>query len=260
MNHRTKLLDRSKPGSHLAQFYAADDAALAVNVARYLGVGIGRNDALAVISGSANASAFRRQLSEQGSDVEDAIRTGRLVFLDAAETLKTFLVDGQPDWRLFETAINDVVARVCPQAESGRIRIYGEMVGLLWARREFNSAIKVEQFWNRLLLGSPMQLFCGYPIDIFGPDLQGGALDAILCTHTDLVPATHSPLETFIQRAMELHLGTEAVRLKRLMRLDARPAWAEMPAGERAAIWLRNNLPREAKQILQTARRLHQKG
>jgi hypothetical protein len=251
------LLNLPKPGKHLAQFYTADDSVLSLNVGRFLHEGFDQGAGLIVISIPANAVSFRHALLARGVDVESAIVQGHLVFFDASETLSTFLVDGEPDWERFDLAMCRAIATVDNSKPASRFRVYGEMVGLLWAQRKFTAAIQVEQFWNRLLLRFEMHLFCGYPIDIFGPNLQGGSLDAVLCAHTHLVPSTDKNLEAQIHRAMDERLGGEARRLKQLMRSDSRPAWAKMSAGERAALWLRNNLPREADQILEAARELY---
>jgi hypothetical protein len=197
-------------------------------------------------------------LERLGSEVELAVQTRQLVFLDAQETLSRFMRAGQPDWKLFEDTVGHVMRQVRPGGDNAGLRAYGEMVGILWKARQFSAAIRLEQFWNKLLAHSSFSLFCGYAIDVFGKDFQISSLDAILCTHTHVVPATNSNLETAISRAMEEILGPDAAHLKLLIKANFRPSWAVMPIGESMALLLRSHLPRQADLILGRAWHLHQ--
>jgi hypothetical protein len=253
-----KLLQRPDAHGHLVQIYQTGDAALAENVGRYLSEGMKRDDGLLVIATDENREAIYRELERLGSEVELAVQARQLVFLDAQDTLSRFMRAGQPDWRLFEDTVGDAMRQVRPSAENAAMRAYGEMVGILWKARQFSAAIRLEQFWNRLLAHSSFSLFCGYAIDVFGKDFQISSLDAILCTHTHVVPANNGNLETAINRAMEDILGPDASHLKLLIKANFRPSWAVMPTGESMALWLRRHLPRQADLILGRAWHLHQ--
>ena len=136
-------------------------------------------------------------------------------------------------------------------------RAYGEMVGILWKARKYSEAIEVEQFWNRMLAHSPLSLFCGYEIDVFSEKFQGGSLDAVLCTHTAVFPSADGGIELSIKRAMDEVLGPESDGLRALMKADLCPAWPVMPSGLSTVLWLRNNMPYRADEILKSARRHH---
>jgi hypothetical protein len=249
-----KLLERPESNGHLVQMYEADEQALVSNVGQYLWEGHKRGDGLLVIASAANTEAFRAELEKHGADVKGIVRRGNLAFLDAQETLSRFMVDGQPDWDLFESVMGTAMRQVRAQTEFAGLRAYGEMVGILWKARQFAAAIRLEQFWNRLLTRSSFSLFCGYAIDVFGKDFQIGSLDALLCAHTHLLPATDGNLEAAINMAMDEILGPSAKDLKLLIKANFRPAWAVMPFGEAMALWLRNNLPDQADRILGLAR------
>jgi hypothetical protein len=99
------------------------------------------------------------------------------------------------------------------------------------------------------------QLYCAYPIDIFGAEFQIAALDSLLCAHTDVVPAGDTgDLQNALNRSMDDLLGRRAEGLRRLMHANFRPAWAAMPQAEANILWLRNNIPDEAESILDRAR------
>ena len=43
------------------------------------------------------------------------------------------------------------------------IRVYGEMVGLLWRRNQTGPALALESLWNDLGRREQFSLFCSYP-------------------------------------------------------------------------------------------------
>jgi hypothetical protein len=254
-----KLIERPGPQGHLVQLYSADEHALVRNVSQYLYEGMKGGDGLLVIAAEGHIEAFRRRLQALGADPDAAVTSGRLAFFDARDTLARFMVQGQPDWELFESTVGTAMRQVRPAAGYSGLRAYGEMVSLLWNARQFAAAIRLEQFWNKLLGRSTFSLYCAYAIDVFGKEFQIGALDSLLCAHTHVVPAeTDGNLETAITRAMDEILGVRASSLRLLIKANFRPSWAVMPAGEAMVLWLRNNLPDHADNILARAQQHYQ--
>jgi MEDS: MEthanogen/methylotroph, DcmR Sensory domain len=173
--------------------------------------------------------------------------------------LARFMVNGQPDWDLFQNAVKEAMQGLQPWAEHAGLRAYGEMVGILWNARQFAAAVRLEQFWNKLLSQSRFSLYCAYAIDVFGKEFQISALDSLLCAHTHVVPAeTDGRLEASLNTAMEEVLGPKTGGLRVLIKANYRPSWAVLPAGEGIALWLRNNLPEQADRILSRARQLYE--
>ncbi len=251
-----KLLERPSPREHLLQLCDVDGQALANNVSHYLLEGLNRGDGLLVIATEEHREAFCRCLEKLGADPKRAIESGQLSLLDAEEMLARFMRNGQPDWDLFESAIGSTMRKVRRAADSAGLRAYGEMVGILWQSRQFSAAIRLEQFWNKLLSRSSFSLFCGYSMDVFGKEFQASALDALLCAHTHLVPGeTNRNLELALNRAMEEVLGRHAQDQRLLAKADSQPSWAFMPSGEALVLWLRKNYPESADAILARARR-----
>jgi hypothetical protein len=130
------------------------------------------------------------------------------------------------------------------------------MVGLLWKAGQYAPAIRLEELWNELLKSNDVSLFCGYPIDIFSPDFQADKVDALLCAHTHLLPVNPA-LEGALNRAMDEVLGPRVDGLKQLVQTNHRPAWGEVPRPEALVLWLRNNLPGSADQIMRLARQYY---
>src|SRR5690348_13074612 len=101
MSSWNELLDRAKPEEHLVQLYGCDDQLLTRNVARFLREGLRRCDGLVVIATPEHADAVLRHLQAESADAAVALQDGRLVVLDARQTLDRFMVNGVPDEERF---------------------------------------------------------------------------------------------------------------------------------------------------------------
>ena len=191
-----ELLDRAAPEEHIVQLYGSDDQLLARNVSRYLAEGLKRGDGLVLIATSEHAATIVRQLSEESHDALAALRDGRLMVLDAKETLERFMVNGEPDQNRFRSVVGDALREVGKRSASGQIRAFGEMVGLLWVDGQHAAAIRLEQYWNELLAGSAFSLYCAYPIDISDAGLHLGGLEAVLGAHTHMYASPRTVLSS----------------------------------------------------------------
>jgi hypothetical protein len=250
-----KLLERPHSRGHFVQLYEADEGALTRNVGTYLWEGLRCGEGVLVIATPEHEELFREHLQRLGADVPALVENGQLVFFDAQETLAQFMVGGQPEWLRFESVVRAAMRQVNPRSGAEGLRAYGEMVGVLWKARQFAPAIRLEQFWNKLLEQSSFSLYCAYAIDVFGKEFDVGNLDGVLSTHTHLIPAQpNGTLETALNRSMDEILGPKADALRVLIKANHRPEWAVMPTAETIVLWLRKNLPGQADQIIARAR------
>jgi hypothetical protein len=249
-----KLLERPNSGGHYVQLYEADETGLANNVGHYLWEGLRRGEGGLLIVTPEHQALFCRYLDGLGADLAALLTERQLVFQDAQETLTQFMVGAQPDWRLFENVIRGAIRQVRPADGVEGLRTYGEMVGLLWKTRQFAAAVRVEQFWNKLLEQSSFSLYCAYAIDLFGNEFDVADLESVLCTHTHLIPAeSDGVLETALQRSIDEVLGSRADALRVKIKANHRASWAVMPSAESIVLWLRKNLPEQADRIVKLA-------
>ena len=95
---------------HSVQFYA-DDSFLLDGLSRFIGTALGAGDAAIVLATQAHREALERRLQARGLSTAKAIRQGRYIVLDAAETLQKFMVEGFPDAARFRKVLSSVVVR-----------------------------------------------------------------------------------------------------------------------------------------------------
>jgi len=248
-----QLIERAER-RHFVQFYGNDAQALAGNVALYLAEGLARGEGLVVVATPKHYELFLQHLTRVSERVRLALRENAIVFVSAAELLAKIVAGGGPQWSVFEPAVREALRLARGAQTKRKVRAYGEMVGLLWEEGRRAEAEQLEDFWNRLFATEFFELYCAYPIDVFGGDFQLGSVDTICCNHTHVVPARPDDgLEEALERGMHEVLGSRLEPLRVLMKSNFRPAWAALPKGESVILWLRNNLPEQAEQILARA-------
>jgi hypothetical protein len=183
MNHATRSAS-SRP-HHAVRFYE-NEKSLAKIVAEFLADGLTDSTPGIVVATASQRAAIVRELVVRGVDVVPLTRSGDLVLLDAADTLSSFMTDGMIDDRAF----NDRLCAVIKRASRGRtgcpIRIYGQMVDILWQEGKRDLAIRLEILWNQLANTQSFSLLCGYAI---GPFYKDAHFREVCAQHTHLISA-----------------------------------------------------------------------
>jgi hypothetical protein len=165
---------------HGVRFY--DNAtSLAQIVGEFLGEGLTVSHPAIVVATEPQRLAIVRELAGKGLDVAELQRAGDLVLLDAQAMLDTFMADGMPDAVRFKDTMCAVLQRICRGRPGRPIRIYGQMVDVLWKQGQHDAALRLEMLWNHLAASEAFSLLCGYAMGSFYKDIH---FDAICGQHT----------------------------------------------------------------------------
>jgi PAS domain S-box-containing protein len=175
---------------HSVQFYA-DDARLLDDLTRFIGAALGAGDAAIVLATKAHRDGLAQRIKSHGLDLNMAIRQGRYISLDAAETLSKFMVDGCPDAARFAEVVGGIIdkAKSSVAGERPRVAAFGEMVALLWAEGQGDKAVRLEQLWNELARTRTFSLRCAYPLNSFSEAGDQGPVQRICAEHSNVIPA-----------------------------------------------------------------------
>ena len=248
------LLEDLAPEQHLVQLYAdADDAALLANVACYVAAGLKRKNGVLLLVPLDRWERLRAELDACDVEYGRAMEEGTLLVLDAGAIAREVIVDGEASRLRFLETVGLAASSLLVRKDLSGLRAYGELVGMLWSEGRAEVAARIEKFWNELLRADGFSLFCAYPVDVFGADFGSSRMDEVLCAHTQLLPSRPG-IERAIDQAIGEVLGEHAESIRPLMRVNHRPASADVPRGEAMILWLRNNLPERAEEILARAR------
>ncbi len=171
---------------HFVQFYESDSFLLD-SLTGFIGAGLCENDACIVVATKPHRDALDERLQACGIDVDAAKATGQFISLDAAETLAKFTIDGSPDHATFRSEVGSLIAGAAETRSN--VRVFGEMVALLWADGNSSAALNLEELWNDLHKDRPFSLFCAYPMEGFGGDSRDTGLSNVCTSHGRVIPA-----------------------------------------------------------------------
>jgi hypothetical protein len=172
----------SGPVDHEVRFYdnVPDLADLAV---AFLAEGFLAAGVAVVAASPVHGRLFDDALRRSGIDPLSARRNGSLVFIDAAEVRRRLVSQGGLSADVFEELVADPVRRA---ARTGRpVRVYGEIVALLWSEGLVAAAIELERLWNELQQEVPFSLLCAYPSEAVSPPQFAGALRQMCELHSN---------------------------------------------------------------------------
>lgn len=148
------------PCEHIAQFYE-NDGVLLDTLTGFVGGGLKSGESTIVIATADHLKALEERLCDSGLDVEAARSRHQYIDMLAEEALAKFMVKRWPDDQLFSAFVTDVI-RVA-RTNGRRVRAFGEMVALLWARGDTAATVRLEFLWQQLCRAQDFSLFCAYP-------------------------------------------------------------------------------------------------
>jgi len=212
---------------HFAQFYETDEFLLK-SLSEFVAEGLKAGDAAIVIATQAHQARLEERLREAGFDLPAVSGSGQYMCLDAATTLSSFMIAGMPDRQRFGKIFEGIIGRA---TQSGHVRVFGEMVALLWADGNYHAALLLEGLWNKLQETHNFVLFCAYPMYGFDAEALAKPLADVCAEHTHVIPA-----ESYTA------LGSADDRLREIIRLQqkARLLEAEVSEHKRTAEALRS--------------------
>jgi len=170
--------------AHLVHFYE-DEETLANAIAKFVTDGLAAGEIITTIATETHTRALDQRLRASGSDPDVIRASGRLLSLDAHETLGKFMRGGEPDPNLFRSVIGDVLTERAARSNGAGLRAYGEMVDVLWKRGEKSAALRLEEMWNELQAERPFTLLCAYALGKFYK--EPATIRGVCATHTHLV-------------------------------------------------------------------------
>jgi signal transduction histidine kinase/ActR/RegA family two-component response regulator len=202
---RTAAAEPIAFGAHTVQLYE-DERFLVGSVASFIGAGLRDDEIVVSIATRAHRDGLDEHARAVGLDLAAARARGSYIELDAAELLASITVDGA----IAATRFRELVGGVIGEAtQGGPVRVFGELVALLWAEGRREDAIRVEQLWNEVAQRLPFSLLCGYPLHAFEQEADGLALARVCAEHSHVVPT-----EGFMQLEGEQQRAREIVRLQ----------------------------------------------
>jgi hypothetical protein len=180
----SQLLIEAPAARHFAQFYRELEP-LGRAVSTFVETGLRRGEAVILVTGHGSGEACLQNLRDCGIDPGKYRKGGQLIEADAEYFRGVVMRGDRPDRDAFQRAVTSTLDSVLSAGYSS-IRLYGEMVNLLWRDGLGRAAVQVEEFWNEMMLCYPLSVFCAYLLDKRDAPVTEG-LDEICRRHTDVI-------------------------------------------------------------------------
>lgn len=173
------------PCEHLVQIYE-DDHAFLDTLAGFAGGGLRSGDGVIIIATDTHLEALASRLIQSGINVAAAQGEARYIPVDAEELLSRLVFRGWPDDYLFTRVVTDLLARAGTGGR--RVRAFGEMVAILWARGQNAATVRLEHLWQGICQSHGLSLFCAYPRSGFTQDART-SIQELCDLHSRIVAA-----------------------------------------------------------------------
>jgi DcmR-like sensory protein len=173
------------PAYHAVRFYE-NEKSLSQIVADFLAEGLADGHPAIVVAAASQRAAIVRELVARSLDVVRLQRANDLVLLDGKDTLATFMKDGTIDVEAFRTMMCETIKLACRGRVDCTVRIYGQMVDILWQEGQQDAALSLEMLWNQLAQTQAFSLLCGYAMGHFYKDAH---VDDVCGHHTHVISA-----------------------------------------------------------------------
>ncbi len=155
------------PRDQLVQFYA-DEPVLLDTLESFITSGLSGGESAIVIATGEHLAAVDARLKAAGVSLTIAKARDRYIPINAQDLLARFMSGGWPDEERFTRAMVALLDRA--SAGGSRVRVFGEMVALLWSKGQDAATLRLEQMWHDLCRAHDFSLFCAYPRDILKGD------------------------------------------------------------------------------------------
>jgi PAS domain S-box-containing protein len=178
---------------HFVQFYDSD-AFLVDMLGSWFGDALRGTDSCVFIGTDAHRQDLETRLKADGFDRQGGLERDRLVLVNASAALAEFMVEGRLEHSLFRRLLGEILERV---SHGGNVRIFGEMVALLWSRGKRPAAVRLEEIWNEFIRTRSISLCCGHSLNSFSTDTDAFWFSRVCAAHSDVLPAeSYSALST----------------------------------------------------------------
>jgi hypothetical protein len=161
-----RLLTDATPPFHVV-YACADENRIAHAVITFDASGLGKGDAVVNVTTGLRREMIESRLNAEHFDIQTMQNNGQLAFLDAATLLSTFMADGMPDAPIFKECVGQIIETASLDPASGqprKVRIFAEMVDLLYLAGNIPAAARLEELWNEVLPAHSLSLFCAYSL------------------------------------------------------------------------------------------------
>jgi len=160
-----EILTNPERHAHIVYPYT-DEGRLSDAVCLFASSGLRKGEAVLLVLSERHYDPFRLRLENGGFNLAELEESGQLVCENAANLLGTFMFDGVLDEHKFKTKLARLIEKAklgSGPRKHGLVRIFGEMVDLMWGSHPTATA-RLEELWNEVIEIHSVPLLCAYSL------------------------------------------------------------------------------------------------
>ena len=171
-------------GRHRAVFYS-DDRQLLDHLSRFIAAALNAGNGAVVVATGTHQQSLVQSLETSGVDVAAALKQGRYIAQDAADTLSSFMVNGMVDSGRFLQSFENLILKTSTvaQGKHPRIALFGECVDLMWKQGNVEAAIQAEKLGSQLSRKYAVDILCAYSMSVQGA-MEEESIQRICAEHS----------------------------------------------------------------------------
>ena len=204
-----RVLADAAPYHHIVQLYQDQDF-LNRAVCRFAGAALANGKGIIPVLTLTHWNAIRPHLEAEGVEVEAAREGGQLTVVDADELLPRFMRRRHAGFARIPRPRRERHRTGARRRALPRVRWWGEMVNVLWERRDVAVSMNLEDLFDQLAKKHDIAIFCSFLMDNFNGELHAHMPPRLGMNHCHLIPE-------------EDHAGLEMCRLRR--GIEPRRCW-----------------------------------
>lgn len=191
-----------QPFDHAAFFYL-DEEFLVRTLSDMALASLQSGGAAVIMATDARRRALAQRLAGCGADLPALRMQRRYAEIDADEVLSDCMEGPRLNLNKLGLLLGGTIAaaRLAPNSKTAPLFVFGEIVALLWARRDFENLRRLEQLGNQL--GFAVSTVCGYPIQEFAEPGREEAYLQICGMHSTVIPPDAYPTDETERRILE---------------------------------------------------------
>jgi DcmR-like sensory protein len=173
------------PSEHCVQIYD-NDSVFMDTLEGFIKDGVRADEGVVVIATPAHLRALETRLEHYGLDLNEVRAQDRYIGLEAEQVVERSVVNRWLDDERFKQVVADVITRA--RGGGRKVRAFGEIAAILWARGNQAATVRLEHLWNDLCQAEMFSLFCAYPRAGFTRDFSK-SINEICAAHSRVLAA-----------------------------------------------------------------------
>jgi hypothetical protein len=151
-------------GSHSVLFYT-NTPSLLFTLEKFVAEGLKAGESTVVIATSLHLNVLEENLDRRGIRLMEALASDAYIPVNATVGAADLVREHRLDEEMLRNVVKHLLSRA--RTRGRKVRLFGEMVAILWQRGYLTEALRLEELWSQWCVEEDITVFCAYPHSLF---------------------------------------------------------------------------------------------